>query len=70
MMVKTLTAEQVYDTIQQNIYRRSPPPPIANRPGNAPASDASVATAVSLSHESVRQRRLPITRTVWFKHLA
>jgi hypothetical protein len=27
MMVKTLTAEQFYDSLQQNVYRRSPPSP-------------------------------------------
>ncbi len=40
MIVKTLSADQVYDSIQQNVFRRSPPMAVTNRPGNASSQDA------------------------------
>jgi hypothetical protein len=40
MTVKTLTAGQVYDSLQQNVFRRSPPPIMAPQPGAARSADA------------------------------
>ena len=40
MIVKTLTAAQVYDSLQQNVFRRSPPAMFRPQPGTAPSRDA------------------------------
>ncbi len=40
MIVKTLSAEQIFDSMQQNVFRRSPPPMVTGAAANAPLQDA------------------------------
>ncbi len=55
MTVKTLTAGQIYDSLQQNIFRRSPPSRITHARSRATPGEPtrSHAAAIRCPHEGI-----------------